>query len=397
MTISIIHETKRNYQILGNEPVLLHCHHYNISLQETILLPDYIDGYMIQYQAAAETAKSLLTNTVTDASQALMQAALLFRKMGLGNLDFSKINSDGGMVSMPEYHFDLGNKRKNISNSPATFVLASGFIAGTLNFVYGKNYYVRIKTLEKPFRLECSVVNDSNSGNDFVSEDFGGGYAAANTSTFSANDDKITEFFFNNLPQENENGIIDAFGVLLTYLPASYYNKIAFRFEKEMEEAGGFEGLAEPLLIEAGHICGFNTLGRIMESSDWKSQIEPYLKTKTDWIKAIISAINAFGWGFWQITELSEDNNITFRVYNSPEASGYRQEFGISKRPKCYMINGVAAAIANLIFLGNIETNPLLNDNFYHQLFTHNRSFQCTENHCLAAGDDFCEFNISRG
>ena len=218
----------------------------------------------------------------------------------------------------------------------------------------------------------------------------------AGGNAFSISDDKITDLFLRNLPQENENGIIDAFGVLLTYLPTSYYNKISFRFEKEMEEAGGFKGLAEPLLIEAGHICGFNTLGRIMESTTWKSQIGPLLKNKTDWIRAIISVINAFGWGAWQITELGEGQKLTFRVYNSPEAAGYKQEFGKSKTPKCYMINGVATAITNLVFLGNIETNPILNDSFYHQLFSDNRSFQCTENHCLAAGDDYCEFNISQ-
>ncbi len=398
MNVSIIHDSERNYQLLGNEPVLLHCHHYNISLQETILLPDYIDGHSIQHQAAAETAKSLLSATTQDRSQALKQADLLFRKMGLGNLDFSGITADGGWVTMPEYHFDLGNKMKNLDNTPSTFVLSEGFIAGALNFAFEKDFYVRIKSLEKPFRFECTATDKGTNGSDdFISEDFGGGLTQAESKSYQKGADKITDFFLENLPQENENGIINAFGVLLTYLPASYYNKISFRFEKEMEEAGGFEGLAEPLLVEAGHICGFNTLGRIMESSVWQQQIKPHLKSKTDWMRAITSAINAFGWGYWEISELYEGQNISFRVHNSPEAVGYRQEFGKSARSKCYMINGVATALANLIFLGNIESSPLLNDDFYHRLFTDNRSYQCTESHCLVKDDDFCEFNITKG
>ncbi len=391
---SIQYDKQRNYQLLGKEPVLLHCHHYNISLQETILLPDYIDGYGIQFQAAKETAQSLLSAAVTEKSQTFEQADILFRKMGLGNIDFSNISENGGNVTIPEYHFDLGNKLKNIENTPATFVLASGYIAGVLNFAYGKNFYIRIKTLEKPFRFECRAADYNN---DLIVEDFGNGESYITIDSVQNDKDPINEFFLNNLPAENDKGIIDAFGVLLTYLPASYYNKIAFRFEEAMEEAGGFEGLAEPLLVEAGHICGFNTLGRIMESQLWDEQIRPHLKTKTDWVRAITAAINAFGWGYWQITDIDSQKKVTLRVYNSPEAVGYKQEFGVSNRNRCYMINGVSAAVINLIFLGNIETKPLLDDNFYHELLSDNNSFQCTEERCIAQGDDFCEFTITQG
>ncbi|NQZ20173.1 MAG: hypothetical protein HRT44_13090, partial [Bdellovibrionales bacterium] len=68
----------------------------------------------------------------------------------------------------------------------------------------------------------------------------------------------------------NEEGLIPAFGVVLTR-HANYYNRISFEFIKAMEKQFGEQGrdAAEPLLIEAGHQCAFNTFGGIMTSAEW--------------------------------------------------------------------------------------------------------------------------------
>ena len=45
---------------LFGEPVIFHCHHYNLFLQQTIENPDWIDGVGILRTAAQEIFYSLL-------------------------------------------------------------------------------------------------------------------------------------------------------------------------------------------------------------------------------------------------------------------------------------------------------------------------------------------------
>jgi predicted hydrocarbon binding protein len=396
MSIPILHDKLRNYLIIGNEAVLLHCHQYNSSLQETILLPDYIDGYTIQFQAAAETAKSLLSSSMevnNEKDAVFTKSDHFFRKMGMGNIDFSNISENGGIITIPQYHFDIANKLDRVNNSPTTFVFAAGYIAGTLNYAYGKNFNVRVKSLEKPFRFECHPIEGEEiSINSYMNEAFADGSKPNTIPDDTTTNSEISKKFLNNLPTENDHGIIEDNGSLLSYLPASYYNKISFRFEKEMEITAGFEGLAEPLLLECAQIGGFNILSWIMKTTIWKSTIVQNITNNIDYINTFFSFINALGWGYWQIIESSNNQDITFRVYHSPESVGYKQEFGKSDLAKCYRITGSSNAISNLAHYGDIKNNPLMNEDFYHQLFSRNDIFQTIEKKCLAQGADLCEF-----
>jgi hypothetical protein len=393
MSATISKNAKTNLLTLGSEPVLLYSHRFNLSLWETIMLPDYIDGYTIQFQAAAETAKSLLNslnNNPNDEKAVFNSADQIFRKMGMGNIDFSKISENGGAVSIAEYHFDLANKRENIDNSPTSFVFAAGYLAGTLNYCYGKNFNVRVKSLTKPFLFECSA---EESNEEIPS-------AGLNISSFSdipaVEEDKTADLFFENLPEEDERGIIEDNGFYLSYLPAAYYNKISYRFEKEMEITAGFEGIAEPLLLETAQIGAFYLLSWIMRTSLWKTQILSNSGEKENLIRAFFSIINTFGWGFWEINELNSGGAITFSVHNSPEGSGFYQEFGEGSLAKCYRISGSAAVITNLVYFGGIETNPVMNEDTYQRIFSNDQLFQVSEIECAAQGADLCRFTISR-
>ena len=69
----------------------------------------------------------------------------------------------------------------------------------------------------------------------------------------------------------NGEGLIPAFGVYVTRMYADYYNRISFAFEREMVALGGREGVAAAasLLVEAGHVCAFHTMGGVMISPEW--------------------------------------------------------------------------------------------------------------------------------
>ncbi len=203
----------------------------------------------------------------------------------------------------------------------------------------------------------------------------------------------------------DENGLIQKFGVFLTTLFADYYNKISFDFIKKFnEEVGGDEELlyaAKYLLIEAGHVCGFNTLGGIMLSAEWEAIVQPYITEKEDYIHGIIEVINAStGWGRWELVELVPEKKMIVRVYQ-----GFESEFLRKNRKEyeecpmagcCFMTNGVLVALMHLVYVAHIETRPELTEELYESLFKANKQFECTETQCESSDGTCCEFIVER-
>jgi hypothetical protein len=163
----------------------------------------------------------------------------------------------------------------------------------------------------------------------------------------------------------------------------------SYRFEEELDKVGGIEGFAKPLLIESGHISGFNTFGGIMTSEVWNTLILPMLSSKEDWVYGMVSVINAFGWGHWHIQELVDNKKLVLRVYNSTVAIACRRHFGIAKRAKCYTAEGAADAIMNLIYKGDIMEAPDLTKEYYNPVFRHESAFSSKETKCVAKGDAY--------
>ncbi len=208
--------------------------------------------------------------------------------------------------------------------------------------------------------------------------------------------------------EPDENGLINKFGVYLTTLFGDYYNKISFRFLKELsKEVGGDEELlhaARYLLIEAGHVCGFNTLGGIMKSAEWEAIVQPLIETKEDYIHGVIEVVNvATGWGRWEVVELIPGEKLVVRVFDGFEAEflkNNREEYGELLSPTsgcCYMTNGVLVALMHLVYVANIENHPELNEDLYLSLFKKNKQFECKETKCISSsGSDYCEFVVER-
>ncbi|HBQ13866.1 MAG TPA: hypothetical protein DEF51_22930, partial [Myxococcales bacterium] len=60
----------------------------------------------------------------------------------------------------------------------------------------------------------------------------------------------------------NEEGLIPAFGLYLTRHYADYYNRVSYAYLHAAHEQGPeAEKKAREALIEAGHVCAFNTFG----------------------------------------------------------------------------------------------------------------------------------------
>lgn len=193
----------------------------------------------------------------------------------------------------------------------------------------------------------------------------------------------------------DEEGMISAFGLYLTRHMSDYYNRISFAAARRME-GSGLEDDVRALLVEAGHVCAFNTFGGIMKSAEWDAVVRPMIETREDWIIGMTAVINAFGWGRWEVDELVPNERLKVRVEDSYEASGWLRDYPRSESPRCYLACGGVAGLMNLLYVGDITTAPDLTEEYYLELFRGGSRFEAEEAACIAQGDAHCEFVATR-
>ena len=188
----------------------------------------------------------------------------------------------------------------------------------------------------------------------------------------------------------DEEGLIPAFGLYLTRHSADYYNRISYAVARELE-GSGLEEDARALLVEAGHVCAFNTFGGIMQSAEWDAVVAPMIETREDWIVGMVAVVNAFGWGHWRVEKLEADRELVISIDNSYECTGWVRDYPLSKLSRCYLATGGAAGLMNLLYVGDITKRPTLDEAYYARLFRGGQGFTADETHCLARGDARCE------
>ena len=195
----------------------------------------------------------------------------------------------------------------------------------------------------------------------------------------------------------NDEGLIPAFGLYLTRHMADYYNRISYAAARRLEREGdGISDDARVLLVEAGHVCAFNTFGGIMKSAEWDAVVRPMIESREDWIRGMVAVVNAFGWGRWQVDELVPGERLTVRIEDAYEACGYLRDYGISDRPRCYLATGGVAGLMNLLYVGDITARPDLTEEVYFNLFRTVERFSAEETRCLSMGHPHCEIVARR-
>jgi hypothetical protein len=391
-----------NRLVVGGEPMILHCHHYNVFLQRSIQDAEYIDSAPILVGAAAEVAFAQLTDLLArtadiPARKATVEA--LYRACGLGLIDLGALTDRGGEVRTRSTHYSIGWKEKfGRSRTPVDF-FSTGFLAGALAAIYGL-------PLADVQARQTACLSTGAAEDVFVL-----GRGAANFTIFAQRESPVLNPVADDtepatsvdrqaitraaaampLPV-NAEGLIPVLGLYVTRLHADYYNRISFAFEREMTEAAGRQGIevAAGLFIEAGHVCAFNTLGGIMTSPAWDALVLPMLKTREDWCHGIFAWWNSGGYGVLKVIDVSP-TGATVRIYNDYESVGYRRMYGAADHGISYLATGGVAGVMNLIYLGDIHTKPALTPEFYDRLFKRGRAYQARMTTCQAMGDPYTE------
>lgn len=194
----------------------------------------------------------------------------------------------------------------------------------------------------------------------------------------------------------DEEGLIPAFGLYLTLHQADYYNRISFGTARLLEQRGLLTD-ARTLLVEAGHVCAFNTFGGIMLSAEWEAVVAPMIETREDWIRGMVAVVNALGWGRWTIERLVPGERLEIAIADAYECAGYVRDYPRTEHARCYLATGGVAGLMNLLYHGDITARPTLTEAYYTELFGAGGHFQAEEVECLARGDARCLVVATRG
>ena len=439
MTIKAERDPLNGITTLSGESMVFHCNHYNRFLQLVIEDCHYIDFRKILIESAAEVAFRQLRSHFDENPECdrAKTAEEIYRFCGFGNLPleslpgeapaeflFSESSSHYGMAlrlnygkrSWPGEFFDLGFA---IGACSAIYGIPySGTMQGNAISLGGGNTGIRV------FRDDCNawLFDLPQVSMPELPE---GAHQVPPRHLGEQIDEEGIIGAAGGLPLcgDDESGLIPAFGVHLTRHYADYYNLISFRFENELKQAMSThrylaemltyeypvlfqykkfshlqgEALSRTLLIEAGHICGFNTMGGIMRSDAWYQLILPMIRTKGDWIHGVVACINALGWGVWRVHELVENEKLVLRAWYPYESLGHLRAFGQSDHPVDYLFAGIGASLMNLLYTADITEKPDLTLEFYYHANRSDSSFWAKQTRCVAQGDPFSEIVVERG
>lgn len=404
--IPVILDHAHRRHLLGAEPIIFHCHHYNTFLQRSIKDAIYIDSTPFLVGAAAEVAESQLRNLfgeIPNVSDRSRLAERIYCWAGFGRVDLSGLTEDGGVVEAPSSHYVSSWQSKFGTPIGPVDLFTQGWLGGATAAIYDApagSFDVRQVsdggTASAGIRYD--VVRDQASHSVWSSVGPGSltDHGPGETGPAAVDYEGIYNAVVSLPLVGDQLGLIPAFGVYLTHHYANYYNRISFEFERAMEDRFGEDGIAaaNPLLVEAGHVCAFNTFGGIMQSAEWDALIRPTLKTPEDWVHGIVAVVNALGWGRWAVADVAE-SGATFTLHDDYESVGHLAMYGEADHAISYLAEGAAMGIMNLVYRGDIAKGPGLTTDFYDHLFRSSSSYQARFEASQASGDNETVLRVS--
>ncbi len=398
MTIPVQLHPEAHLASIGGEPHVFHCHHYNCFLQKTIADQDgLIDVKPLLTDPAAEVVFAELSALGT------VDTDELFRHLGFGVLDSTRLDASGGSVTVKGSHYALGWISKFGAAAAPVCFFNVGFVEAVARHRFKSNFTVKETACVASGARECTfVVTPGGRASLPATPGMGTRTPFPPRPAFATKtsvDEGAIITACGGLPLGGTvEGKIEAFGVSLTRQYANYYNLLSYRFDQQMESIAGPAAAtaARLLLVEAGQVCAFHTFGGIMESAEWEGLIKPMIKTQEDWVYGMVSVVNALGWGRWSVAALTPGERLELVVDGSYESNGYLAGFGASTTPRCYLDTGATSGLMNLIYHADIMSRPALTPALYEKTFRDGRFFVAREVECRTMGAKACRFVAER-
>lgn len=383
-------ENKGGQTFIGGLSRIFHCNHYNAFLQMTVLLSENMPG--CDPNDLLKDAISPLIDYLKQQGYSQNDFIREFNSCGFGQLH--QLSENTWETTRSHYSEAICLQEKPHKNC----LFTSGYIQG----ITGKHVE----------EIACQIVGDKSD--IFLVSDIPVNlqnyllysveltelperFAFEGCQTFSTNIDEariqniIKQFSFFNDQITTEDGLIDAFGVMLTRHFADYYNRISYETYFCMKQLGVPVADAKELFIKAGLYCAFFTFGGMMESQEWYNIVVPMCHNDEDWMHGMVAIINTLGWGIWRVEQLQLHEKLVIRIYNSYEGVGYRRMYPLADdKEMSFLAMGGCLGLCYLLWQLDMTEKPKLTWDFYMQHFnTNSVCYTVTQTHAIAAGDEY--------
>jgi len=153
-----------NRVVISEQPIAMHCHHYNINLQKTLEDTLGPKGVQLLYRSVEETNfhafKNLLNQykKIKSIKSKLEMASMMYQHCGLGIIHFTKVRpSIAHIVSSSSHHVTGWLAKHGRRDTPGCH-FARGWIAGALEAIYSRplgHYRVEEKKCKMQRDDEC--------------------------------------------------------------------------------------------------------------------------------------------------------------------------------------------------------------------------------------------------
>lgn len=398
-------DQKHNCLIIGDEAMIFHCHHYLINLLRTILDATYIDSRRFLIGSAADSVYNQLSHLCEglDTQQSKQMAQQVYKTFGYGLIDLGDMDENGMTLTTKKSFFSKTWLMKfDRNNSPVDFY-TTGFLAAAYAVIYGKNLQEISAT-----QLRCMACGDEANVHEIKPGECNfdtypkkaplGFHDVPKLDLGWEHEKTITDAFLgaHATMVGNEEGFIPAFGVYISRNQSDFVNRLQFEFIKAMKEVAGDYGvtLGGELLLEAGHACGFFTYGGIMTSKEWEQVVQPYLKTKEDWIKGLASVINTMGWGYHTAAQLGQQKAV-FRNYNDFEDLSFMRMYGKSEYPVNWANSGGFTGLMELVYNTDlVNGHRIETEEGFRRMRRSTVGYKTRMTKSIACGDDYLEVEV---
>ena len=383
MTVTRI--PSHDLKFLAGTPVVYHCHHFNLFLDQTVDDALGEAGFELRRLAARRASAELLTPILAALPtpvERIEKAKEIFSSMGHGKLNLT-VSATGGEADSHSLHYGVTWREKYgsiVTSEKPVDAFAAGFVAAATALAFGLDPETMdaeetecLALRNDQCRFAIKPGTNARPAAPPVTETTVQPLLAPSTDGIGeAEIAQITDGLntFLSGVQPDDRGLIQAFGVYVTLHLANYYNEISFaaaasclETSEEMCEA------LEDLLRESGHVCVFNTFWGILVSPEWEGLVGPPRSEPEKIVIWCLAIARALGFGRWSLERFEPGKEMVLSTPNNYESVYYRLRHQSNGRPVEYFFQGAALAIMQLAHRVVWEERPVATEEGYARLF----------------------------
>ncbi len=401
---------------LGDAPVIYHCHHFNLFLDQTVddaLGPKI--GAELRFAAARDASYQLLESLMQASgaetpAERMSLAEGVFAAMGHGHLaidvDQGKGSARGENLHYGRTWFEKygGNVRRRtpVDTFAAGFIAAAAELAAGLpreSVIVKEDLCIGMRASHCEFSISRGEPGEHLAAIDRAATEATIGATKPTAGLHEPQIESITETLRAFLAgvRGDQHGLIQNFGVYITLHLTSYYNRITYgTISRVLKTAPKMLEILESLFRESGHVCVFNTFGGILMSPEWEGAIGELNPDPAEIVAGCTAIARALNFGRWTIREHSPGQRLVIDTPTTYECPYYLTRHGRSDRPSCYFLQGAALAIMQLAECVNWRERPALDQEFYNKLFRSGVKWRVEQTQCRTMGQDRCEVVVSK-